>query len=333
LEEGTVSHVREDEAEEGFSVVRKKIPVTRPRNQQNNEEGGAFDQKESRPKQVKNKGAYLDRNNKVPEGKRQFERQSGTGRGKEVSKGGAGGHHTWGANPKNIAKEGQRQNDEEYNNEDSYFQSALNPRTKDSEKENKESYYSPEKKWDNKRQPYEERTQAYTEKTEAKPEGTTGTDQPKVEGEAVPEENPEWAEKRKKKKLGVVEENKEDLLERPKDAVTLSEYKEQLKIKNQGIATTAKTVEKPKDVNDLKEQTKDFNQYEISAGSAKSKAKPKPKEKKVDAKEQELNSLIGSAQPVEEERWDNRPYDNTKGYGNRKKEAKFKFSANDFPEL
>jgi hypothetical protein len=36
---------------------------------------------------------------------RPFDRHSGTGRGKEISKGGAGGPHTWGNNPKYIAKE------------------------------------------------------------------------------------------------------------------------------------------------------------------------------------------------------------------------------------
>jgi hypothetical protein len=38
-------------------------------------------------------------------GARVFDRKSGTGRGKEISKGGAGGKHTWGMNPEVIAKE------------------------------------------------------------------------------------------------------------------------------------------------------------------------------------------------------------------------------------
>jgi len=88
-------------------------------------------------------------------------------------------------------------------------------------------------------------------------------------------------------------------------------------------------------VKNLKEQTRDDKQFEIGV-VGKPKAKPKPKDRKVDAKEQEINALVGPTL-VEEERWDNRNYDSNRdnrgGYGNRKKEAKFKFSANDFPEL
>ena len=65
-----------------------------------------------------------------PKRGRQFDRQSGTGRGKEVSKGGAGGKGTWGDNPKNIAKNYEDNNDDDY-----YFENALNP---EKEKERKE---------------------------------------------------------------------------------------------------------------------------------------------------------------------------------------------------
>jgi len=204
LDEETVTpHVKEEEAEEGFSIVRKKIPVTRPRVQQTDE--SAFNTEKEHPK-LKNKGAYLDRNNKVPEGKRQFERHSGTGRGKEVSKGGAGGQHTWGTNPKNIAKEGFRQTDEEYNNDDSYFQSALNPRTRDTDKENKD-HYSPERKWE-KRTQYEPRN--VSEQTPVEPEtNVPAPEETKVEGEVVvPEGNQEW----RKKKKGQAEEKKKNHL-------------------------------------------------------------------------------------------------------------------------
>jgi len=36
---------------------------------------------------------------------RQYDRHSGTGRGKEIAKGGAGGLHTWGTNSRQIANE------------------------------------------------------------------------------------------------------------------------------------------------------------------------------------------------------------------------------------
>jgi hypothetical protein len=37
--------------------------------------------------------------------KRLYDRHSGTGRGKEIAKGGAGGKYTWGTNPKELALE------------------------------------------------------------------------------------------------------------------------------------------------------------------------------------------------------------------------------------
>jgi hypothetical protein len=104
LEEQEKEYTRgEEEDDGGFQTVQKKANKTRPLNQDINAE----DAKNRKPK---NKGAYLERNNKdyVKEGKRQFERHSGTGRGKEIAKGGAGGHHTWGNNPKHIAKETEK---------------------------------------------------------------------------------------------------------------------------------------------------------------------------------------------------------------------------------
>lgn len=68
--------------------------------------------------------------------KREYERHSGTGRGKEVAKGGAGGRGTWGDNPKNIARNYER------NNDDYIINSALNP---EAQKERKERYEKKEK--------------------------------------------------------------------------------------------------------------------------------------------------------------------------------------------
>lgn len=68
--------------------------------------------------------------------KREYERHSGTGRGKEVAKGGAGRRETWGDNPKNIARNYER------NNDDYIINSALNP---EAQKERKERYEKKEK--------------------------------------------------------------------------------------------------------------------------------------------------------------------------------------------
>ena len=45
----------------------------------------------------------MDKSNKPK--KREKDRLSGTGRGKEISKGGAGGKYTWGDGKKNLEKE------------------------------------------------------------------------------------------------------------------------------------------------------------------------------------------------------------------------------------
>jgi hypothetical protein len=90
-----------EENNEGFETVGK-VKTQKPRRAENNDEEKQIDPKDRKPK---NKGAYA--NKPVREGKRQFERHSGTGRGKEIAKNGAGGHHTWGTNPKQIAKEGE----------------------------------------------------------------------------------------------------------------------------------------------------------------------------------------------------------------------------------
>ena len=87
------------EEEEGFEVVNKKKPVHK-RSQNEGEETAP--EEKVKKHHLKNKGAYAERNNKVPTGKRQFERHSGTGRGREIAKNGAGGKHTWGTNPRNA---------------------------------------------------------------------------------------------------------------------------------------------------------------------------------------------------------------------------------------
>jgi hypothetical protein len=89
----------EEEFDQGFTkIIKSKGPV-RTTVVQEYKEG------EVKEKHLKNKGPFNDRNDKVTPRKREFDRKSGTGRGKEISKGGAGGKHTWGANPKNVVRE------------------------------------------------------------------------------------------------------------------------------------------------------------------------------------------------------------------------------------
>lgn len=98
-EERKPQEQHQDNDTEGFSEVKKSKVAARPK--------PAIEESHDtkKEKHIKNKGAFNPKNDKVAPGKRQFERQSGTGRGKEIAKNGAGGKHTWGTNPKNIARE------------------------------------------------------------------------------------------------------------------------------------------------------------------------------------------------------------------------------------
>merc|ERR1711976_143996 len=100
----------------GGFIKKTRAPVRNNR--------GGNDEVRTEGKENTKKKSYKDRNAKpVREGKRQFDKQSGTGRGKEISKNGAGGKGTWGTNPKNVARE-------EYNYDEDVFNSALNPKKK-----------------------------------------------------------------------------------------------------------------------------------------------------------------------------------------------------------
>jgi hypothetical protein len=104
------TQVLEEEFDQGFTTVKKSKAPTKSSVSQ--EEALP----ESKEKHSKNKGAYQERNFKVAPGKRDYDRRSGTGRGKEISKGGAGGKHTWGANPKNIVREEYNEDEKSKNN-------------------------------------------------------------------------------------------------------------------------------------------------------------------------------------------------------------------------
>ena len=138
--------------DEGFEEVPGKIKKRRPvKEEEENEEskthkkrkGVNYNTQEEREYRLKDK----------PKRGREYDRQSGTGRGKEIAKGGAGGKGTWGDNPENIAK-----NYEKYNDDDYYFESALNQEKRkerrkrkneeDNKEENKEEEDNKEEKKD-----------------------------------------------------------------------------------------------------------------------------------------------------------------------------------------
>jgi len=95
-----------EESTEGFEVVGGKPKVQRHYRANNStEEGETGD--ESRVKKDKHASKVGQGNGMRPvrPGKRQFERHSGTGRGKEVAKNGAGGKTVWGDNSEYMAKQ------------------------------------------------------------------------------------------------------------------------------------------------------------------------------------------------------------------------------------
>jgi len=293
------THQQKEDADEGFSIVRKKIPVYRPQTTTN--ENLTPEEKEKR---MKNKGAFLERNNKVPTGKRQFERQSGTGRGKEISKGGAGGKFTWGNYAKNIPKDTPYK-EEDTNWDDRYFNRALNAKPSEGKPE---------------------------EKTEEAPVEKEVVEKPEQTEEPVEKQEEEPKEWRKKKKGGAVEEKKEDLLERPENALSYSEYLDQLKQKNQGIKTTHVEVKRPDEGIELKPHLKNVGEDELGIESTQKKGKINPKKaKKPDQKEVAINQLV--AVKTEDETEQRRGYNNEKGYGKKKGGNNFKYNPEEFPEL
>ena len=119
--------------EEGFEEVNKHQKKNYQREKSDYEE---YEKKDYYSKKVKKD--YHIKDDSRPNKKREFERKSGTGRGKEISKGGAGGKGTWGNNPKEISRRYEK------NSDDYYFEQALNPKPKRERKE--KNYYN--KKYD-----------------------------------------------------------------------------------------------------------------------------------------------------------------------------------------
>lgn len=100
---------------------KPKHPVSKPENPKEEEEPHEQEEEEQNddPEHKKRKGINFQREenrdykatkNPEPKRGREFERHSGTGRGKEIAKGGAGGKGTWGENPKNIARDYEKGN-------------------------------------------------------------------------------------------------------------------------------------------------------------------------------------------------------------------------------
>lgn len=102
-----------EESNEGFEVVGKVKPQRHQRAQNASDEGEVV----KTDKHANKLGAHghNERTVKIRPGKRLYDKHSGTGRGKEVAKNGAGGKTVWGDNTEYIAKQSLK---EDYNRDD-----------------------------------------------------------------------------------------------------------------------------------------------------------------------------------------------------------------------
>jgi len=199
------------EGEEDFQEV-KKVVKKRPPKQEEGEEDKEHKKRTGINFNTNEKREYRESKNPKPQRGRKFDKQSGTGRGKEVSKGGAGGKGTWGDNPKNIARD-------EDNYDDIYFQQALNqvPEEEKEKRKGKKKEEDEENKEDKKE---EKRKGEKREKKELPPE--LKLDKPKdaisleeyLKGKEQPkeEENKEVKRNDVGEPLKKTEEKKEEIL-------------------------------------------------------------------------------------------------------------------------
>ena len=227
-----VEKVENDKDDEGFTEVSKKVRKHRPEEEDKEE---TKEHKKRKGINYKTSEEEEHRQKDKPKRGRQFDRQSGTGRGKEISKGGAGGKGTWGENPKNIAR------DFENNNDDYFFDQALHPEKRE----------KPPRR----------------QRKEDKKEG-----EEKEEGEKK-EENKKEEENRNRRRFEPKPLTEEEKLNRPKDAQSLEEYLKNQKKPSEG--EEKKEVKRIQDGEPLKkkETQKDSVVGTSTAGRKKGKKK------------------------------------------------------------
>jgi hypothetical protein len=236
--------VKDDE--EGFSVVQKIKKPTR-----GNDDYEVVEQKQNTYQKFNNdkhKGGNQPR--EVRPNQRQFDKHSGTGRGKEVSKGGAGGKYTWGNEEKQAKREVY---DYDQGGVDHFFDSALNPKPKREKRE------------------YEETRQEEVPVQEVKVEVVVPET---IQNTEAVEDNLD--KKGRKKKVNPEEEKEEDKLIIPENAISLEEYRKNKPVVVRAVEKTTVRVE-----SNLKEmENKKDNAIE---------SKKKPAKKKKETLEKELN--------------------------------------------
>ena len=239
-----------------------------------------------------------------PPRKRQYDKKSGTGRGREISKGGAGGKGTWGNNPKDMARKYEK------NYDDYYIDAALHPEENENKNEEQENK---EEKDNNENKKEENNNNENNENKENK----------ENENE---DKNKEKYYKKKNKKKQEKEMDPNDIVKIPENAISVEDY-----LKNNTLVSKEeKKVERPKESEELKIKENNKSNV-IGVSDYEKKKKQRNRKEKKDTKEQKyLDEKIydnlqigGNVGDFNKNRRDNR-----KG-----KENKFVFNAEEFPEL
>merc|ERR1712032_500232 len=171
--------------------------------------------------------------------KRQFEKHSGTGRGRETAKNGAGGKTVWGDNPEQIARQAKHYG----SRDDQLFESVLNPK--------KETIEEPQVEEEAKEQVAEE---------------------PKIEETQEKQGEEKWERKRKDKEVAEEEIPEAERLNRPEGALSLAEYKESQREKNaklNGPQKAQNNVNLPSDLKVMEKESIPVKQQQKKAVKAK----------------------------------------------------------------
>ena len=291
----------EDEGDEGFEEVPSKYKKKNPERNDLEEEVKGDEHKKRKGINYNTAEERDYRTKDKPRRGRQFDKHSGTGRGKEIAKGGAGGKGTWGENPKTIARNFENNNDDDY-----YFENALNPEKK------------------KERQPKRPKRE---DKKEEKKEGEEGEEK---EGEEKKEEKEEKKNKREKK-FEPKPLSEEEKVKIPEGAMSLDEY---LKSKEKPKEEEQKEIKRIQDGNPLVKREEKKEEIYGTSELGKKKGKKK-KQKEINKEELDLNAKIGANLAISgtDER-ERRPRKKDWKKGNKKEEKeKFVFNEKDFPEL
>lgn len=304
---------------EGFEYVGK-LPKKNPRT--NNNLNSEFVSYETKPGTkdtlVNDNKPHYKRGDKYDNtfkprtnNKREFDRHSGTGRGKEVKKSGAGGRGTWG----NTNVEAKREV-VDYDDTDYYFNKALNP------KATKEEVLTETNNTNTK-------TKEETTTTTTKVEGENKTET-KVEGETEVAKDGEGKtdDKKKKRKNDKKEEevDEKDKLVIPENAITFEEFKKKRQ-ENKGNTNENKEVKVEINLEAINSKKDTSGNVNTNTTGAK---KGKAKNTKVNAKELEANKYLGNL-IVED---NSKPsYNKERNYEKKNKNTGVKYNEKEFPEL